>query len=685
MATQRSRRGFVAPRLVLGLVVALATILLGVAGSSPTLAADEAAGEVRIVLFWGDGCPHCATEKAFLAELVERHPEVVVDDYEVWYDAANLQRFIEMAAEHGIEASGVPATFIGDRYWVGFNAAIGEQIEAVVIEEIAALATPTAAPTPAADPSPTPGVDPSPSAIELPIFGRIDPAASSLVATTALIALVDGFNPCSLWVLSVLLAMMLHSGSRRRLVAVGLTFLLVAGLAYGLFILGLFAVMDWIGYTTWLRFAIAAFVGLFGIIAIKDYFWYGRGFSLSIPEDRKPGITRRSRQIALSQRSLLALIPMTALLAGGVSLLELPCTAGFPVMWNGILAGRGVAGVEFAGLLALYLGIYLLDEIVLFGAAFATMRVTKMQERHGRALKLMAGSVMIALAVVMIAAPSLLDSVLGALAVFAGALGMAGLVMVVAPRLGLQVAEPAPAEAHVTHSRQRLLGELLEGSLLDRGLHGGLSPAPMRSAIVPPSAAAAASASSVSTSPEPSASGSPDRKARAAASSRCCSASSGESCAARSAWRRRASAPVPAGISLPMITFSLRPMRWSLAPLMAASVSTRVVSWKEAAARKLTRVERRLGDAEQNRLGRGRLAALGQDPVVRLLELEAIDELGRQQLGVAGVVDGHLAQHLPHDDLDVLVVDRHALGSVHLLDLGLTRKRWTVSTPLISR
>ena len=40
-------------------------------------------------------------------------------------------------------------------------------------------------------------------------------------------------------------------------------------------------------------------------------------------------------------------------------------------------------------------------------------------------------------------------------------------------------------------------------------------------------------------------------------------------------------------MSLPMMTFSLRPIRWSLAPLMAASVSTRVVSWKDAAARKL--------------------------------------------------------------------------------------------------
>ena len=41
--------------------------------------------------------------------------------------------------------------------------------------------------------------------------------------------------------------------------------------------------------------------------------------------------------------------------------------------------------------------------------------------------------------------------------------------------------------------------------------------------------------------------------------------------------------PLPAGISLPMITFSFRPRSRSIWPLMAASVSTRVVSWKEAA------------------------------------------------------------------------------------------------------
>ena len=47
-------------------------------------------------------------------------------------------------------------------------------------------------------------------------------------------------------------------------------------------------------------------------------------------------------------------------------------------------------------------------------------------------------------------------------------------------------------------------------------------------------------------------------------------------------WRM----PVPAGMRRPMITFSFRPRRWSRLPEMEALVSTRVVSWKEAAEKK---------------------------------------------------------------------------------------------------
>ena len=59
----------------------------------------------------------------------------------------------------------------------------------------------------------------------------------------------------------------------------------------------------------------------------------------------------------------------------------------------------------------------------------------------------------------------------------------------------------------------------------------------------------------------------------------------------------------------------------------------------------------------------------GDGARVDVLELEAVEELHRQKLGVTGLFDADLAEHLADDDLDVLVVDRHTLAPVDLLDL----------------
>ena len=64
-----------------------------------------------------------------------------------------------------------------------------------------------------------------------------------------------------------------------------------------------------------------------------------------------------------------------------------------------------------------------------------------------------------------------------------------------------------------------------------------------------------------------------------------------------------AGSPVPAGMSRPMMTFSLRPRRSSVLPQIAASVSTLVVSWKDEALMNDSVERRRLRDAEEQRLG----------------------------------------------------------------------------------
>ena len=100
---------------------------------------------------------------------------------------------------------------------------------------------------------------------------------------------------------------------------------------------------------------------------------------------------------------------------------------------------------------------------------------------------------------------------------------------------------------------------------------------------------------------------------------------------------------------------------------MAASVSTRVVSWKEAADRKLSVASDALVIPSSTRLADGGLTAVFDDLVVLALELEDIDQAAGQHVGIAGFLDAHLAQHLTDDDLDVLIADVNALHTVSRL------------------
>ena len=116
------------------------------------------------------------------------------------------------------------------------------------------------------------------------------------------------------------------------------------------------------------------------------------------------------------------------------------------------------------------------------------------------------------------------------------------------------------------------------------------------------------------------------------------------------------------------MTFSLRPSSVSALPLTAASVSTRVVSWKEAAEMKERVCSEALVMPSSTGCAGGRLARPGQPPCC-LVEIDPVHLLALEEVGVARIVDLDLLQHLPDDHLDVLVVDGHALQSVDFLDL----------------
>jgi thiol-disulfide isomerase/thioredoxin len=463
----------------------LAGVLLVLAAAialtaSPAWAGNprQQGGPIIIYFFWGDGCPHCAAAEPFLADLAARYPNVEIRDYEVWKHPENREPLIRMAAKFGFEPTAVPMIFLGERYWVGFaEATIGAEIAATVaacaqsgcpdagsgVLTSVGGATPAVAPTPqptatalaAAAPAEPPSAavapsQPSPAAgsLTLPLIGSVDLATQSLALSTAMIAFVDGFNPCSLWVLSVLLALTLHTGSRRKVFIIGLVFLTVTSLVYALFIAGLFTMFTVVSFAPWIRIVIALVALFFAVVNIKDYFWYKEGISFTIADDKKPGLYRSMRRVLNAGDSMPALIGATIVMSAGASLVEFSCTAGFPVLWTNLLAAQGVAALTFIVLLGLYMVIYQIDELALFMVAVVSLRASRLEEKHGRILKLFGGTLMLALAIVMLVNPNLMSRVTTSLLVFAAAFAAAGLMLVVhrllLPRFGIVIGTEFP-------------------------------------------------------------------------------------------------------------------------------------------------------------------------------------------------------------------------------------------------
>jgi len=87
---------------------------------------------VLVYLFWGEGCPHCADEEQFLLEIAPNY-NLDVKKYEVWHNQSSMEIFRKMAAAYGVSPDGVPMTFIGESYFVGFSDAIKSQIESKII------------------------------------------------------------------------------------------------------------------------------------------------------------------------------------------------------------------------------------------------------------------------------------------------------------------------------------------------------------------------------------------------------------------------------------------------------------------------------------------------------------------------------------------------------------------------
>jgi hypothetical protein len=265
--------------------------------------------------------------------------------------------------------------------------------------------------------------------IDVPGWGEVEAEAVSLPALTAWLAALDSVNPCAFFVLTILLSLMLRTGSRKRMLLVGGVFVFFSALVYFLFMAAWLNLFFLIGHLRWITVAAGILAVVVGLINIKDYFWFKAGVTLSLSESAKEKLFRRMN-VLMKQAGVLPLLGGTAALAFAANLYELLCTSGLPMVYTRVLTMRQLSPAGYYGYLALYNLIYVAPLALIVLVFALTLSARKLTEYQGRVLKLLSGLMMLALGVLLIAAPNVLNSLIGAAGTVLGSIAITALIVV---------------------------------------------------------------------------------------------------------------------------------------------------------------------------------------------------------------------------------------------------------------
>jgi len=350
---------------------------------------------IRIEFFMRTGCQNCAKAELYLEKLTERYPEVEIEYLDVEDDIDKAIRLNELASTHGYSAWGVPAFYIDGQLIIGFRGEdttgreIDDLVKGLLIKDKKSL-------------------ERARDTVNIPLFGEVRVSDLGLPLFTIVIGLVDGFNPCAMWVLIFLLSLLVNLKSRSRMMLIAGVFVLVSGLVYFLFMAAWLNFFFLLALTRTLQIILGLFAIAVGSIHIKDFFIFKKGLSLGIPEAAKPGIYNRVNRI-LQAKNLTGAIFTVIALAAMVNVVELACTAGLPVIYTHILASLSLTSFEHYAYLLLYNLAYMFDDSVMIIIAVVTLSRKRLQEKGGRVLKLLSGLVISLLGLIMIFIPNWLS------------------------------------------------------------------------------------------------------------------------------------------------------------------------------------------------------------------------------------------------------------------------------------
>jgi len=390
-------RGFLSDRFNLGLIVVL--LLLGsyfiflqphaIVPPAPT------DGEVVLDFFYLPTCPHCAEQKEFHIGLLERHPGLTIISHDVTFPHEQGLLVVKLA-EAGMLGDNVPVpvTSMGGNLFIGFDGGIGRSIEAAVEgSEVESSVAEEEEPK---------------FTVGLPFLGEVYLLDYSLPVIAIVLGLVDGFNPCAMWVLVYLIALLMDIGDKKRIWLIVGTFVAASGILYFLFMTAWLNAFLMLGYIH----AVTVLVGLValggGILSIKEFLQTRGPLVCKVGDPvEKRRTMERAKMLAGGPLTVATFVGIVAL-AFAVNSVEFVCSAALPAIFAQVLSVSGLSGLEHYLYIGLYVLFFMLDDLLIFGLAAFAVTNTSVGEKYSKISRIVGGIILLLLGLMLLFAPSAL-------------------------------------------------------------------------------------------------------------------------------------------------------------------------------------------------------------------------------------------------------------------------------------
>ena len=190
-------------------------------------------------------------------------------------------------------------------------------------------------------------------------------------------ALLDSINPCVIGVLILLLSVLIKSKQRKSILLNGFVYTLGVYVTYllgGITLLAVFNTVREVALVSQLFYmVIGSFVILAGFLEIKDFFWYGHGFSLAMPKRFVSTVEKKAQG---SHRSLAAAFVFGVI----VTLVELPCTGAPYLAVLSYMSQSGFSYFAALPLLLLYNLVFIAPLLFIIYLAYSGVGLKKLEK-----------------------------------------------------------------------------------------------------------------------------------------------------------------------------------------------------------------------------------------------------------------------------------------------------------------